>query len=743
MYVTDAFAGVFISEDGGRTWRPSNHGITDRAGDSQDAIPVFCLSIDPLDPQIVWVGTQYSGGLFKSEDGGESWARKVAGISLQSGLTFRGISFDPTDSQTMFAAGEISSWAWADEPRMGREFDLTQGVVYKSEDGGETWREVWRGDNLARYIWVNPEDPQVVYVSTGIFDREAANSDPLSGEPGGEGVLRSTDAGETWVGVNQGLENLYVGSLFMHPQDPDVLLAGTGNNQYWELGGIYLTTDGADSWTRVYGGELANVNSVEISESDPQTAYAGGDAMILRSQDGGRNWIKVSQGEQGWGAPGVRGGFPIDFQVDPRDPNRIFANNYGGGNFLSEDGGRTWAVASHGYTGAQVRSLAVDPQEPGRVYAAARSGIFVSGDGGGVWSGLAHVPNRVLEWNAVAVDPMNPDHLLAGNNWQGAIMESNDAGHTWEVAFPLPGGPYGVRAVAFSPSEPERIFAGTGAYYSAGVFSPEIAAVGIYRSVDGGETWEQSTRGPLSDAHVLDISVAREDHKLVYAATSNYGVMRSSDGGGSWEQINEGLRMRQGASAIAIHPENSEIVYAGVAFGGVYRTVDGGRSWGQISAGMNPEANITDLEIDPSDAAQLYAADFFSGVYRSLDGGETWEPFSQGLRMRAVGKLALSADGHHLYAATEGEGVYRMDLAGEVPPEAAPEPITEAEPDAEPTAVQPAPKATEVAGQPNSAAPQEAESPARFCAGSYLPLALGLAAFAGWARRKRAEIDRR
>ena len=233
---------------------------------------------------------------------------------------------------------------------MGREFDLTRGVLYRTTDGGQHWSAIWRGDNLARYIWIDPRDFNVIYLSTGIFDREAANSDPQAHLPGGEGVLKSIDGGETWQQANNGLDNLYVGSLFMHPTNPDILLAGTGNNQYYDHNGVYLTIDGAQSWRLVQGD--ANINAVEFSGTDPNIAYAGSANAIYRSADGGLTWERVSGNEDnGWGAPGVRAGFPIDLQVDPRDPDRLFANNYGGGNFVSEDGGRTWEVASAGYTG--------------------------------------------------------------------------------------------------------------------------------------------------------------------------------------------------------------------------------------------------------------------------------------------------------------------------------------------------------------------------------------------------------
>ena len=114
MYVTDAFAGVFKSTDGGMTWFPSNEGITTRTGTSGDSIPIFCLTINPHNPDEIWVGTQNVRGIFKSENGGATWQEKTRGIVEHEGITFRGITIDPNNPDTMFAAAEISSFAWAE-----------------------------------------------------------------------------------------------------------------------------------------------------------------------------------------------------------------------------------------------------------------------------------------------------------------------------------------------------------------------------------------------------------------------------------------------------------------------------------------------------------------------------------------------------------------------------------------------------------------------------------------------------
>jgi len=563
MFVTDAWAGIFMSRDAGETWMPSNAGITVRTGESGDAIPIFCATIDPHNPDIIWAGTQNTRGIFKSMDGGLSWTQMNNGVEEAPGITFRGFTVDPQSSDVVYAAAEISSWVWAGAERPGREFDMTRGVVYRTTDGGLNWTAIWRGDNLARYVWIDPRNSNVLYISTGIFDREAANSDPQARQPGGVGIVKSTDGGQTWNPSNNGLNNLYVGSLFMHPENPDILLAGAGNIQYHEGGGVYLSTDGGTSWRQTLSEDI--IQSVEFALSDPNIAYAGNSGAIYRSEDGGQSWQRVSGGsEDGWGSPGVRAGFPIDFQVDPSNPDRLFANNYGGGNFLSLDGGHTWTVASAGYTGAQVRDITVDPAISSTVFAAGRSGIFVSVDGGDTWTGLNNPPQANMEWYAVAVDPANSQHILAANNWSAAIVESWNGGQKWKiVSSPVQHG-ISWRVITFAHSDPSTVYAGTSAFYSAGTFDDRMPAAGIYVSHDGGANWSAANDANSQDGNITGLAVAPDNPAVVYATTGNHGVLRSIDGGNNWERLSLPVTSST-ALSVVVHPVDPLVVYAGLA----------------------------------------------------------------------------------------------------------------------------------------------------------------------------------
>lgn len=682
-YVTDSWSGFYISTDGGATWVSSNNGITARK--PPDAIPVFCATVDPHNPNTIWVGTEINGKIFESTDGGHNWVEMTNGIdpNLQP-TSYRGFTVDPRTSDIVYAMGEIGSPAWTLDrtQRVGFEnLDMTQGFVYKTTDGGQSWTMIWRGDNLARYLWIDPRHPDTLYVSTGIFDRHAANSDIAANKAGGVGILKSTDGGQTWRALNEanGLLDLYVGSLYMKPDNPDVLLAATGNNN-WSFykgrntAGVYLTEDGGEHWRRVLSGEL--FSAVEYCISNPNVAYAASSRAFYRSDDGGHTWQRFSRANNTWGPPGIVAGFPIDLQCDPDDPMRVFVNNYLGGNFLSEDGGQTWSLSSKGYTGELMRQVVVAPGQPEKVYTAGRSGVYRSDNGGKDWIGLANPPEGVMtkfnEVLSVAVDPADGNHLLATAGDYGGIFYSYDGGQTWEVSE--------VRGdfsgLFFAPSDSSIAYAivAPKACLEAlahslvrpgdGCREPEM---GLYISRDGGVNWSAVSHPKVHGGVLIStLAVHPQDANAIYVSIPGTGLLKTTDGGENWVTIGTGLPSMP-IITLEIDASDPRVLYAGVGYseiepggGGIYKSSDGGQTWQQMSAGMPAEALILSIVADPTNGQVVYAGDNASGVYFSTNGGRTWQTLNGGLLHRKVTTLALSVDGTVLYAGIWGDGVYRL-----------------------------------------------------------------------------------
>jgi photosystem II stability/assembly factor-like uncharacterized protein len=681
MFVTDAFAGIHRSSDGGQTWEPVNSGIPSFTG---GIYPIFSATIDPHNPQAIWIGTQTTGHIYLSENGGESWQARDTGIENHESLSFRGITVDPNDPNIVYAAGEISSHGWAGQV-LSRRQDLVQGEVYRSTDRGLTWQRIWQGNNLARYVWVDPRDSDRLYVSTGLFDRDAADSDIPNGVWGGVGILRSSDAGQTWEVLDEthGLGGRYVPSLFMHPDSPDMLLAGV--TQPARQAGAYATHDGGDSWALVLamsGGFGAE--AVEISQGNPNVWYVASEGRIWRSDDAGATWEEhtIDDGDR-------RAGMPIDLQVDPRDPLRIFVNNYGGGNFVSQDGGQTWTDASRGYTGIKVTfRIGVDPSQPTHVFA----GAFESTDGGATWVG-ARMP---VIGSVVFVGGDDPEtvHTIIGST-DGSVYHRDPGQPEWTQApildlFSWAQGrltedTQPLRAMEVAPSDPQVIYAGfsIGACLE-GVYAKCMApSPGLYRSDDGGYAWRHLSDAPFGAVSILSLAIDPDDPDRVYAGTA-IGLYRTEDGGSTWTALTsldpitaqvpvedpspELLALEAPiVYEVRIDPFDHGTLYVASSPGGVYRTEDSGATWIQASAGMDPNEPVYEILCDPATPGVIYASSALSGVFVTSDGGASWTQMSEGLTVRSVRGLALSGDGAHLYAGTIGGGMFRLDLSGQPP----------------------------------------------------------------------------
>lgn len=659
MYVTDAWAGIFKSKNYGKTWFPINKGISVKRGLTNDAIPVFCCTLDPHSPDTLWIGMFDQRGIFKSTNGGLSWTRSDTGVVGQNGITFRGFTVDPRTSDIVYAAAEVSSTVWhkSKTKQFGKNFDRTKGVLYKTTNGGKNWKAILEEDNLMRYIWIHPKNPDVLYVSTGIFDREAKNTVKKSNYPGGAGILKSTDGGKTWKRINKGLCNLYIGSLYMHPQNPDTLIAGAGSNPWWKGSGVYLTTNGGASWTRTLNVEPEVIASVEFAESNPNIAYAGSATSIYLSTDMGYSWKKMTKPNAFWGSPGVRAGWPIDFQVDPDDPGTLFANAYGGGNFFSTDSGATWTNASKGYTGALIRDLAVDPNDGDRVFAACRSGIFISTNGGEDWKGLNYHPATGLDNPLVAVDPSDSSHVLSASVWLPVPLLTSSQLGSWKIADTLGNHMISWRAVAYAPSKPAVVYAGIAGVASTGQFDVLKAGGGVYKSTNGGLKWSKANDTNSSTATVQNLAVDPKDPDVVYAATTHHGLLKTTDGGKNWQNTS-----RAAALSVAIHPDHPDTIFVGNLLAGLSRSTDGGATWVPWMKGMDANARISEIIIDPKNPDVMYASDELTGVYRTENGGQYWVLINEGLYNREVNTMAISSDGKILYAGTEGSGVFRLDV---------------------------------------------------------------------------------
>lgn len=653
IWVTDAYAGVHQSVDGGRTWVARNEGITARTGPAGDGVPIFSLTIDHHDPRTLWVGTLGMRGVFKSTDSGLSWTEKDNGIATQASMEFRSFTVDPRDAKVVYCGGNYLA-----DPTSLKQ----RGFIYRTADGGATWNLLHEPGALVRWIIVDPTDSRIIYASTGIFDRFAIRA---------EGILKTVDGGKTWTNVNDGLTNLVVGALAMHPTNPQVLIAGTGKAGAFadapgEInGGVFKSTDGGQHWRQVdpiraSGSHEIRFSAVAFAPSDPDLVFADAGHLFLRSTDGGERWEVINIG-----STGDNRGQPIALAVHPSDPDKLYMNSYDGGVFLSSDGGHTWSDSSSGYTGLRAWDIAVDSTQAENVVVSGKNGVHCSAEGGRSWRGrfTAGWVNNTL---AIAIDPTDRRAWLAGAQIDGSISRTTDGGDSWQIVLPPLGedtitGRRSIYRLAFAPSAPATVYAATGVDTMFVQTPLAHRGPGVFKSVNHGASWIAINRGLEGTGQtVLSLAVHPHDANVVYIGLLDQGVYKTADGGVSWLPARSGLAPGQ-IRALAIDGVSPTTVYAGAERGGFWRSVDAGASWKQSSYGMPPEGSIHAIVVDTAHPGVVYAGDLTSGAYRSTDGGTTWSAINNGLRNRAVNALALTADGLHLYAATEGSGVFRLD----------------------------------------------------------------------------------
>jgi len=694
LFAADNPSGILKSEDGGRTWKRKNRGITAFSGPSNDGVPIYSVAVDPNDPKILWAGASGIRGVYKSIDGGETWIRKDKGVLEWGETTVRGFAVRPGNSKIVLMAMEIGTG--------GRKYEMPKswGRIYFTNNEGESWTSVWNGTSLVQRVLFDHKDPQIAYACAGSFDRVSTEH---HGE--GTGILKSTDGGASWKTINNGLEVLYIGSLAMDPTDTRILYAASGAPKYISpiaTGGVYKTTDGGESWKKMLGDDAFTM--VAVSQSNPRIVYAASERAFFRSDNGGATWTKFChQKEIGWGPKGLRAFVPTSCVVDREDPLFIVVNSYLGGIVRSEDGGKTWLISSQGYVSADLQGLSLCSVDADAVYAIGRSGPFRSLNGGKTWEGIANGIAAVRDWYAIATNPRNYREILVSDQFDGRIFKSITSGSTWQLMYkhPLvkeadPNNRHGFKVIAYSPSNPKIVYAGMRVQRAVVEGSlPIRSSYGVFKSVDGGETWREMNRGlEKTMRNINAILIDPRNPDMVYLGLLGDGVFRTTNGGASWTERNTGL-ISLDVRSLAADPTNSSIVYAGLGEGaGIFISVDEGRNWQAINNGIRvecpsylqrvgqvrpgttlvkasrvtrgdfysmPWTSIDALVMDMNSEIS-YTADFSLGVYVSPDGGASWHPVNYGLTNRAVCALSLSPDGRTLLAATSGGGVFRLDL---------------------------------------------------------------------------------
>jgi len=540
-------SGVYRSDDNGQTWSKANEGLTQEL--------VLSLAIDAADPSILYAGTATK--LFRSTNGGDSWEESHKGLpaagvwSLIAHPHSSNVVYAGTDQGVYKTTNGGGHWLRAsdgipdalrisalamDPQRPMVLYAATAESVYRTMDGAENWQQALEvGTEIVIHaLAIDPSKPSNLFAAAGT-----------------QGLLRTTDGGQSWAPTLGTLEGL-VQCLAIHPLNSQVMWAGTEQ-------GVYYSSTAGKSWESRNAGLIGtDVLVLEADPSNPGHLYASTGLDVHKTVDDGETWFSINAG---FVRPRV-----YALAVDALSKDTVYAGTWTSEVYRSTDAGLNWVQVNGGLErDATIASMAIQYEPDGQqnqpksvLFAGTiGAGVFRSTDGGVEWtainSGLDDLRVQVL---ALAPEPASV--LYAGTH-TGISRLDLTRELIWQSAQEgLPQDE--VSSIAIDPGSPSRIYA--------------ASATGIgklFRSTDAGITWAAIGQGSLpTNARIHDLAFHSQSGgpNLLYAATDG-GVLYSEDGGFSWQAINEGLPLGAKVLALAVDSERSKL-YASVSNRGVY-----------------------------------------------------------------------------------------------------------------------------------------------------------------------------
>ena len=660
--------GVWETKDGGRHWKNLSDGFF---GGSIGAIEVA-----PSDPNVIYVGggektvrgNVSSGyGVWKTEDAGKSWKQK----GLETGRHIPRIVVHPKDHNIVYAGvlGNIY------KPSQERG-------VYKSTDGGDTWRKtLFANENAGAVdLIMDPSNPRILYASTWNVRRT-----PYSLSSGGDGsaLWKSSDSGETWkeISKNKGFpeDTLGIIGVTVSPVNGDRVWAIVENK---EKGGVYRSDDGGEIWTNINSERKLRQRAwyytrIYADSKDEDVVYVL-NVRYHKSTDGGKTY-------ETYNAPH---GDHHDLWIAPEDPNRMIIGDDGGAQ-VTYDGGETWSTY-HNQPTSQFYRVTTDNSFPYRIYAAQQdnSTIRISHRNEG-----RSIDEEDWEETAggesahIAIDPKNND-IVYGGSYDGFLTRYNHEKNTVRSISVWPDNPMGHGAedmkyrfqwnfpIFFSPHNPSKLY---------------TASNHLHATTNEGESWEllspdltrndpsklKSSGGPITQdntsvEYYCTIFAAAESpvtEGVLWTGSDDGLVHVSRDGGKNWNNVTpKGMPEWMMINSIEPSVYDAGTCYiAGTKYKTgdfapyLYKTIDFGKSWKKITNGIAPEHFTRVLREDPKKKGILYAGTE-TGLYVSFDDGSNWRPFQLNLPIVPITDLAVKEN--NLVVATQGRSLWILDDLG-------------------------------------------------------------------------------
>jgi photosystem II stability/assembly factor-like uncharacterized protein len=643
FYVAAASGGIFKTTNGGTDWTP--------IFDSAPGLSMGAMAIDLSHPDTIYAGTgesnsagysYFGSGVYKTTDGGTSWAH----LGLTETRYISRIVVDPDNP--------LSVWVAA----LGELFVTSnERGIYHSSDGGTTWNQKYfvNDSTGASDVVVNPDNPQIVYAAMW---QRIRNTEWRDVGGFGSRIARSTDGGETWATLTDGLppagENIGRIGLAISPSNTYILYAIYADDPGY-FAGIFRTSDGGNTWGRTNDASISGLYSsfgwyfgnIRVRPDNSNIVFALGQGLA-RTTDGGQTW--------NYNGSNVH----VDHHAmwfHPAQPTTILLGN-DGGMYRTTNNGNTWAFLP-GLPVNQFYAASVDAQLPNRRYGGTQ-------DNGT----LRTLTGGLNDWDMIyggdgfyaLVDPTNSNRIYAEYQY-GYLGRSDNGGASFNDA--TNGIDFNERRnwstpVAMSPSSPNTLYYG---------------AERVYRTTDMGNNWSAISPdltdggggGNLVFGTVTTIAASPANSQVIYAGTDDANVWVSVNNGASWQNRSAGLPNRW-ITRVAPDPHVASAVYVTISGyrnneqdAHLFYSDDYGVTWQNISSDL-PVGPLNDVVPDPDIAQRLYVASDF-GTYVTTDRGGHWIALGENLPAVPVIQLVLHNATRVLTAATYGRSMYTLDLS--------------------------------------------------------------------------------
>jgi photosystem II stability/assembly factor-like uncharacterized protein len=661
FYMGSVNGGVWKSDDYGRTWNP--------IFDDQSTQSIGAIAVAPSDPQIIYVGSgeglarpdlSVGDGVYKSTDAGKTWTH----LGLRNSQGIPAMAVDPRNPNRVFAAV------------LGHPFGASEERgIYLSTDGGQNWQKTLSRDaNVGGSdVEIDPANPDVVYAS--LWDVRLGpweDGNQYSGTGGG--LFKSTDGGKTWRALSSGLpKGIIQVDVAIAASRPSRLYASVATNE--PSVGIYRSDDAGENWTRITtdprpalrigGGDLP---VPRVDPKNPDIVYSAS-IVTMRSTDGGKTWTSLR------GAPG--GDDYQNIWINPNFPNiLLLASDQGA--LVSVNSGQTWSSWYNQPTGQLYHASTTNSfpylvcsgqQDSGSVCVSSRGkdGQITFRD----WR-----PVGIIEYGYAAPDPLNPD-VVYGAGRREVSRFSISTGQFQNVT-PVPAADPKVRAdrtqpILFSPVDPHVLYTTTNFLYKTTdggqtwqTISPDLAREHGAIPVSLGDRAAKDANADRIRGVIYALAPSFKNVNTIWAGTDDGLLWITRDGGANWKDITPPeITPWSKVTQLSASHFDDETAYASASRFRIddlrpyiYRTHDGGKTWRLVTSGLPERAPVDAVREDPVREGLLFAGTE-TGVWVSFDDGDHWQSLQLNLPHTSMRDLWIHDD--DLIVATHGRSFWILD----------------------------------------------------------------------------------